>query len=192
MCTRQSRKVIWDMINTLFLVLQLSKILLLLSFSTRKHTSMASCAILSNFCEEQRTQSHPQYLSGLSLFPTTFLEVAVYLALFTDPEGDSCFSIYQIRWIKMEKVTFCKLKTSLSSNFVYYLQTFREFCQVPFLRFCCKCSMKIIFYLPVHTDKPKFIAFLVFVCTTASFIAQISSTENVLKRDAILALVAKR
>ena len=153
---------------------------------------MASCTILSNFCEEQRTQSHPQYLSGLSLFPTTFLEVAVYLALFTDPEGDSCFSIYQIRWIKMEKVTFCKLKTSLSSNFVYYLQTFREFCQVPFLRFCCKCSMKIIFYLPVHTDKPKFIAFLVFVCTTASFITQISSTENVLKRDAILALVAKR
>ena len=115
----------------------------------------------------------------------------IYLALFTDSEGDSCFSIYQIRWIKMEKVTFCKLKTSLSSNFVYYLQTFREFCQLPFLRFCCKFSMKIIFYLSVHTDKPKFIAFLVFVCTTASFIAQISSTENVLKRDAILALVAK-
>ena len=40
--------------------------------------SMASRAILSNFCEEQRTQNHPQYLSGLSLFPTTFLEVAVY------------------------------------------------------------------------------------------------------------------
>ena len=61
-----------------------------------------------------------------------------------------------------------------------------------FLRFCCKFSVKIIFYLPVNTDKPKFVAFLVFVCTTASFIAQISSTENVLKRDAILALVAKR
>ena len=41
---------------------------------------MASRAILSNFCEEQQTQNHPQYLSGLSraLFPTTFLEVAVY------------------------------------------------------------------------------------------------------------------
>ena len=25
------------------------------------------------------------------------------LALFTDPEEDSCFSIYQISWIKMEK-----------------------------------------------------------------------------------------
>ena len=41
-CTRQSRKVIWDMINTLFLTLQLSNLLLLLSFSTR---------ILSNFFE---------------------------------------------------------------------------------------------------------------------------------------------
>ena len=24
----------------------------------------------------------------------------LYLPLFTDPEGDSCFSIYEIRWIK--------------------------------------------------------------------------------------------
>ena len=40
---------------------------------------MASLAILSNFCEEQRTQNHPKYLSGLSraLFPTTFPEIAV-------------------------------------------------------------------------------------------------------------------
>ena len=40
---------------------------------------MNSCAILSNFFEEQWTQNHPQYLSGLSraLFPTTFLEIAV-------------------------------------------------------------------------------------------------------------------
>ena len=36
--------------------------------------------ILSNFFEEQRTQNHPQCLSGLSraLFPTTFLEIAVW------------------------------------------------------------------------------------------------------------------
>ena len=41
---------------------------------------MASRVILSNFFEEQWTQNHPQYLSGLSraLFPTTFLEIAVY------------------------------------------------------------------------------------------------------------------
>ena len=41
--------------------------------------SMASRTIFSNFFEEQWTQNHPQYLSGLSrsLFPTTFLETAV-------------------------------------------------------------------------------------------------------------------
>ena len=41
-------------------------VLLLLSFSTRKHMSLASRTILSNFSEEQCPQSHPQYLSGLS------------------------------------------------------------------------------------------------------------------------------
>jgi len=61
-----------------------------------------------------------------------------------------------------------------------------------FLRFCCKFSMKIIFYLSVNTDRPKFVPFLVFVCMTASFITQISSIKNVSKRDTILALVAKQ
>ena len=59
--------------------LKLSNLLWLLSFSTRKHMSVASRTILSNFFEEQCPQSHPQYLSGLlrALFPTTFLEIAV-------------------------------------------------------------------------------------------------------------------
>ena len=52
--------------------------------------------------------------------------------------------------------------------------------------------MKIIFYPPVNTDKPKLVAFLVFARTTAWFIAQISFFENVSKRDAILAPVAKQ
>ena len=52
--------------------------------------------------------------------------------------------------------------------------------------------MKIMFYLPVNTYKPKFVTFLVFFCTTALFIAQISSSENVSKRDAILAPVTKQ
>ena len=39
-------------------------------------------------------------------------------------------SIISIR--KGKKVTFCILKTSLSRNFVYNLQTFRGFCQVHF------------------------------------------------------------
>ena len=58
------------------------------------------------------------------------------------PEGDSCFSIYQISWIKMKKVTFCKLKTSLSRNFVYNLQTFRRFCQVIFTTFVANSARK--------------------------------------------------
>ena len=51
--------------------------------------------------------------------------------------------------------------------------------------------MKIIFYLPVNTDRPKLVAFFVFICATASFIAQISSSKNVSKWDAILAPVVK-
>ena len=45
--------------------------------------SVASRAILLNFFVEEWTQNHLQYLSGLSraLFPTTFLEIAVYPGL---------------------------------------------------------------------------------------------------------------
>ena len=53
LCMRQSQKVIWDMINNLFLTLQLSNLLLFLSFSNYKHKSMASRVILANFFEEQ-------------------------------------------------------------------------------------------------------------------------------------------
>ena len=45
MCTRQCRKVIWDIINSLFLNTWLSDLLLLLLFSTCKHTVYGlSCA----------------------------------------------------------------------------------------------------------------------------------------------------
>ena len=60
------------------------------------------------------------------------------------------------------------------------------------LRFCRKCSMKIIFHQPVNTDKLRFVPFLLFVCTTASFITQISSSKNVSTWDAILTPVTKQ
>ena len=68
------------MINTLFVTTEVVEPTLLLSFSTHKHMSVASCTSLSNFFEEKCPQSHPQYLSGLlrTLFLTTFLEIAVY------------------------------------------------------------------------------------------------------------------
>ena len=65
MCMRQSREAICDMINTLFLALLLSKLLLLLSFSTCKHTSMASCAILSNFIEKTVNSKSPTIPFGI-------------------------------------------------------------------------------------------------------------------------------
>ena len=55
-----------------------------------------------------------------------------------------------------------------------------------FLRFCCKYSMEIFFYLLVNTDKLQQVAFLVFIGTTASFIAQISSTGKCLKARRLL------
>ena len=60
MCTRQSRKVIWDMFNTLFLTLQQSNLLLLLSLSTRRHMSMASPAILSSFFQKPVNSRPPK------------------------------------------------------------------------------------------------------------------------------------
>ena len=39
------------------------------------------------------------------------------LALWTDPEGDSCFSIYQISWIKIKKELFVNKGRHL--EFVY-------------------------------------------------------------------------
>ena len=53
----------------------------------------------------------------------------------------------------MKKVTFCKFKTSLKRNFVQFTN-FLRILSSAFLRFCRKFRMKIIFYLPVNTDKP--------------------------------------
>ena len=87
--------------------------------------------------------------------------LGIYLALFTGPEGDICFSIYQISWIKQKYIFFCRLKTSLGRNFLQYTNISRILSSA-FLRFCCKFSMKIVFYLLVNTYKPKFVAFSVF------------------------------
>ena len=55
----------------------------------------------------------------------------IYLALFTDPEGDSCFSIYQTQLDKNEK-SYLK-KTSLSRNFVYNYHIFGDFVKCIFM-----------------------------------------------------------
>ena len=81
---------------------------------------------------------------------------------------------------------------SLNTKSFYYLQTFWGFFQVHFYDFVKNSAWKYFLPIPVDTDKAKLVAFLVFVCTTASFIGQISCSENVSKRDAILAPVRKQ
>ena len=49
----------------------------------------------------QNQSSYP--LDSIQLSPDIYRDAkrrGIYPPLFTDPEGDSCFSIYQIRWIK--------------------------------------------------------------------------------------------
>ena len=123
----KSRKVIWDMINTLFVTTVAVEPTFVAILCTRKHMKICPCVIypgwkrffwrgfrflsslfsdpptaentensrrtrekplvprvcviLSNFFEEQCTQSHPQLLSWLSRthFSTTFLEKAVFM-----------------------------------------------------------------------------------------------------------------
>ena len=40
----------------------------------------------------------------------------IYPPLFTDPEGDSCFSIYQIRWIKNAASLMATISSSETSR----------------------------------------------------------------------------
>ena len=47
------------------------------------------------------------------------LSSAIYLALWTNPEGDNCFSIYQISWRKIKKEIFVKKDVTLL-QFVFF------------------------------------------------------------------------
>ena len=58
----------------------------------------------------------------------------ITLVLCTDSKGDSCFSIYQISWIKMTKITFFKLKSHFVGTFLQ-CTNFRGSCQVIFTTF---------------------------------------------------------
>ena len=113
----------------------------------------------------------------------------IYLALWTDPEGDSCFSIYRISWIKIKKELFVHKRHHL----VRVCLRFNWHCFGDhFLWFCCNFSKKKFFYRPVNTDKPNFVCFLVFVNASVSLTTKISSFETVAKREDILNPVPKQ
>ena len=91
--------------------------------------------------------------------------LGIYPALWTDPEGDSCFSIYQINWIKVKKELFFCLRT-------FQLTVFRGSF---FLTILLQIQQENFFYGAVNCDKPIFVSFLVFCGVAASVTAKISS-----------------
>ena len=50
-----------------------------------------------------------------------------FLALFTKHDGDSCFSTYQISWIKMKKVPFVNKKRHLVGTLFTIYKHFGDF-----------------------------------------------------------------
>ena len=75
-------------------------------------TSLTDFLLASNFSKKKNKTKQKNYPpKGSWMLVKIYRDGkrrGIYLALFTDPEGDSCFSIYQISWIKMKKGTLCK------------------------------------------------------------------------------------
>ena len=154
MCTRQSRKVAWDIINTLFLTQYPSHLLLLLSFSTRKHASMASRAILSNFFEQQWIKNHSQYLSELSRAlsrNSCILICPIYLSDFLlNFLSDFWFDIFVRLFCPTFRPTFC---SSFCPTLPTYLFDFfcPAFCSVHLFDFLSKIFFRFFvgFFCPI-------------------------------------------
>ena len=115
------------MINTLFLTTYLLNLLFLLPFSTHKHISMASRAILSIFFEEQWTQNHPKPF-GIVVY--TFLEIAIII-----------YSTYFLTYI----VQFCILGGINSTKYFIQLYLFQEYYYQYYF-----CKSDYIIMLPLH------------------------------------------
>ena len=121
----------------------------------------------------------------VKLFSLNVCEAALQAAIKGGNFGAKLTHLYGF-WLDVSFFSHVKKQRSrfwLDVSF-YNLQTFRGVCQVYFYDFLPNSACK--------QRKAEIRSFLVFVCTTASFIARILSYENVLKRDAILATVAKQ
>ena len=96
-------------------------------FCTRKHTSVASRVILSNFFEEQWIQNHPQYLSGLpfALFPTTFLQNSCMRRL---SKATLHHSLKRVSTLLIIKILYLSLNKISRSCSIKEFKEFKEFC----------------------------------------------------------------
>ena len=81
--------------------------------------------VLDQYQDKMWTIIYNYPLKGRWIVVDTYRDAkrrGIYPLLFTDPEGDSCFSIYQIRWIKKR-------------FFNFFFWNFRETMQI-FLSIC--------------------------------------------------------
>ena len=114
---------------------------------------------------------------------------AIYLALSTDHEGGSCFSIYQISWINIKNELFVNKRRHLEFVYVSIWQCFGDH----FLWFYSKFSQKIFFYRPVNIPTSQSLSLSWYLLVQLlPFTANISSFETVAKQGAILNPVPKQ
>ena len=81
MCTRQSRKIIWDMINRLFLTtVAVEPTFVAFLSHSQTHFHGLSCQFFQISLKKRELKTTHNAFDKLSraLFPTTFLEIAVY------------------------------------------------------------------------------------------------------------------
>ena len=108
----------------------------------------------------------------------------IYLALWTDPEGVSCFSIYQISWIKIKKQLFVNKRLHLGRVCLHF--NWKCFMNHFFYDFFVANSLRKFLCTGQYWHRQaKFCLLLVFASAAASFTAKILSLETVAKREAI-------
>ena len=111
----------------------------------------------------------------------------IYLTLWTDPERDSCFSIYQISWIKIKKQLLVNKRRHLEFLLTFQLTVFRG----SFLMILLQIQWEN-FFLPTSKHREAKVCFFLGTCWRSCFIYRYSSFETVAKREAILNPVPKQ
>ena len=112
MCTRQSRNVIWDMINTLFRLFSCRTYISCFLLALTNIRPWPLVAFFQISLKNSELQNRPQYLSRLSpaLFPTTFFEITVFTT--TNRAGVAVVST-----ITSYLLTGCRNVLTASKNF---------------------------------------------------------------------------
>ena len=87
-------------LNLLFVILLLGYQHIRMYDINSSNPNPVSFSSLTFVCFYLLLSTESQAINSMQLSPEGEVNWGIYPPLFTDPEGDSCLSIYQIRWIK--------------------------------------------------------------------------------------------